>query len=187
MLGDNAEHCRLTPGTSLYRDTWWGATSLGTEAAPWGSPLRWDEQSLPQKRASYKTRWEDPVGLDVNWVKSKVRFTYDQSNSRVYYQSGSVENHWLIASGWLHNSDDLTSSWYYRDGNQRVVVEGDDHFWNPVFCNETLGVPVTDHVYYEDNRVVGTWSGIAWGQSNSWVTGFCANLLLHEEYVLEVN
>ena len=26
-----------------------------------------------------------------------------------------------------------------------------------------------------------------WGQSNSWVTGFCANLLLHEEHVLEVN
>ena len=54
-------------------------------------------------------------------------------------------------------------------------------------CATTGHLLVTDHVYYEDNSVVGTWSGTAWGQSNSWVTGFCANLLLHEEHVLEVN
>ena len=123
----------------------------------------------------------------MNWVKSKVRFRYDSAASRVYYQSGSVENHWLIAYGWLHDSDDLISSWYYRDGAQRVVVEGDDEFRNHVFCHATLGVPITDRVYYRDNRIVGTSSGTAWGESNSWVTGFCANLLLHEEHVLQIN
>ena len=127
------------------------------------------------------------MGWDVNWVKSNVHFAYYSPSSRVYYRSGSVSNHWLIASGWVHDWDYFDSSWHYMDGQSRVAVDGDSHFTNSVFCNHNFNIPITDHVYYRDNRVVGTWLGTAWGDSDTWVSGTCATLLLHDEYVLEIH
>jgi hypothetical protein len=43
---------------------------------------------LPSDDASFKTRWEDPVNLDVNWVKSWVEWEYDAPNSKVYIWMG---------------------------------------------------------------------------------------------------
>ena len=149
-------------------------------------PLLPSGSGLPSKTAWHKVIWEDPVSLDVNWVESRVEWEYDTPNARVYYLSGLSSSYWLTPSGWVRDLNYSNSEWYYLDNQGRVAIETAEHFSNDIFCDLFHNDPLTnfppDHAYYPDIKIVGSWTGGYWFQSNSTVSGPCS-WLLHKEYV----
>ena len=141
---------------------------------------------LPSNTAWHKVIWEDPVQLDVNWVESRVEWEYDAPHARVYYVNGLSSSYWYTPSGWVRDLNYSNSEWYYLDNQERVAVETAEHFSDDIFCDLFHNDPLTnfppDHAYYPDIKIVGSWTGGYWFQSNSTVSDPCS-WLLHKEYV----
>ena len=47
--------------------------------------------SLPSRTKTFKATWEDPIQLDVNWQKTKIKWEYDAQNNVVNYLSGQCK------------------------------------------------------------------------------------------------
>ena len=51
---------------------------------------------LPDATVWVKSVVEEPLNIDVNWVRTKVTFSYDTEADLVFYQSGEVKSKWLL-------------------------------------------------------------------------------------------
>lgn len=125
-----------------------------------------------EKRCWFRSRIEEPVNIDVNWVESKVRWRYDTVAGRVYHVSNEVADYWFFPSGWQKDDSYYRAVWYYRDNQSRVVVDADDHFFNNIFCPSIFGGPPTD-AYYRNNRIEGRSDGSSSGDATVWLSGGC--------------
>ena len=126
--------------------------------------------------AKFRTTWEDPPNLDVNWVESMVKWRNDTENDVVVYDSGKCSWYWLWITGW---TDEGGSCWWsYEDSNQWLVMVDTIHdFDNTSFpCPDGLGLGFGAATNYDPNRVGGSLYG-SWGTSTTTATGDCAYLL----------
>ena len=124
--------------------------------------------------ARFKTIWEDPPNLDVNWVRSEVEWLTD--GGEVFYTGGECELHWVP---WWSNEGGQACTWYYNSDNTQVMVKKPSHgFENTTFyCgNNNYGAETS----YTNNIVGGTTVG-SWGNSTTSASGDCAWLLSSSE------
>ena len=135
---------------------------------------------LPDRTVWVKSTVEDPVQLDVNWVRTTVSFAYDNDTGVVFYQSGECKAKWLSASGWERDEDYADCHWYYSDNQSKVTVSADEHFTNDDFCRVLLKQYGTDHVYHNNVVVTGNSDGSADGDVDIDIFGPCGNLLTPE-------
>ena len=88
--------------------------------------------SLPSKTKTFKATWEDPIQLDVNWQKTKIKWEYDAQNNIVNYVSGKCKWWWLTLTGCSADSD--KECWHYSKANgSQHVVEASRGFTNKAF------------------------------------------------------
>ena len=122
--------------------------------------------------AYFRTIWEDPINIDVNWVESMVKWWNDTTNEVVVYDSrSSCSWDWLALSGWTDEGG--TCTWEYVANQSQVTVTKVHDFDNTSFpCIAGFGVATN----YDPNVVGGTLVS-SWGTSTTMASGDCAFLL----------
>ena len=119
--------------------------------------------------ARFRTTWEDPPNLDVNWVQAEVEWL--TSNGEVFLSGGECEWYWLP---WWTDEGGQACTWSYNSDNTQIIVKKPTHgFENTSF---ECGVGAGAETSYTNNRVGGTTSG-SWGSSTTSASGDCAWLL----------
>ncbi len=125
--------------------------------------------------AKFTTTWEDLAGIDVNWVRSEVKWTVD--DGQVTFRSGQCQLYWRSGTGWRKGTSDACASEYLGGQTQIVVNRAYQEFNNNVFpCPTISGVGAGADTAYFDNKVGGTTIG-SWGRSTTRASGDCAYLL----------
>jgi hypothetical protein len=126
-----------------------------------------------------KTRFEDPVGIDVNSVRNNVSWTWNGSS--VSNGSCSANYGWLSGDGWgLHENN-----FYCRYDGSPTQVDSSSyaHFKNGIFC-----VGFDTDVYYNRNHAYGRRNGDLVGAWNTSKSGPCSGLLsVHNQTVRTQN
>lgn len=119
----------------------------------------------------FRTIWEDPVKLNVNWVRDNLSYSYN--GSTVSWISGDDERWWLSGTGWWEQDHSINS--YYGSGNTSVTVSTDSHFMNQTFC---VANPTTE-VFYNGNKITGHKDGSITVGVDTNATGGCSSWLSH--------
>lgn len=128
-----------------------------------------DAQIMATKTRTYRTKWVDPVKLQVNKVETTLRWNYN--GTRVTSYTASDYRQWLSATGWREMSHSLTHS-FLNNKNARANTTA--RMNNNKFC---VANPNTN-VYYNNNRVTGYFNGSAAGSIGStYANGGCSSWL----------
>ncbi len=146
---------------------------------------------FPSATASFLTRYEDPVGADVNWARSTVVWQYDEPNNMVYPTDHECDEDHLELTGWYISVPMSCTSDNFSGGHSGSIsyekTSARIHFRNysfPCIPIGSLGFIVRGaSTHYEDNWVKGTSNGGSQGGSYTWTSGLC-DWLLHKETVL---
>lgn len=128
---------------------------------------------MAQAASSSKTAWvkhgyEDPPGLDVNWTKANVSWSYDGNCvNNSWNHTGSSYHLWV--TGWTRdyiNWNQFTNCSYAR-------TQVNAQFHNSGFC---FSQPTT-YTKYHSTRIYGYWNGTYGYNNTSSKWGGCTNLL----------
>ena len=127
---------------------------------------------------------EDPIQLDVNWVKLTLNFEYDEDANKVCYLSGECRSQWLEKTGWERDEDYATCEWSYSHNQSRVSIVASERFTNSEFCKRApTGGPGADHCYHDDVTATGYSHGYCSGDGDVTISGPCDHLL-DDEFVV---
>lgn len=137
-------------------------------------------RALSTHSAGYsKTRFEDPVGIDVNSVKNSVDWTWN--GSTVSAATCSYNYGWLSGDGWGLHENNFTC--LYNSGPTQVDSSSYVHYKNGIFC-----VGFDTDVYYDRNHGIGRANGDLVGTWNTSKSGPCSGLLsVHNQVVRTLN
>ncbi|MGN7313534.1 hypothetical protein ACTHQ4_20825 [Alkalicoccobacillus gibsonii] len=117
---------------------------------------------------TYRTKWVDPVKLQVNKVETTLKYTYN--GTRVTSYTASDYRQWLTASGWRSMSHTLSHQFL---NNKNARANTTTRMNNNKFC---VANPNTN-VYYNNNRVTGYFNGSAAGSVSTYANGGCSSWL----------
>ena len=120
--------------------------------------------------ARFRTIWEDPPNIDVNWVQSEVEWLTD--DGEVFYSGGECDWYWLP---WWSDEGGGACTWYYNSDNTQIMVKKPSHgFENTTFpCGDGNFGAETSYT----NNIVGGTTVSSWGSSTTSASGDCAWLL----------
>jgi len=126
-----------------------------------------------------KTRFEDPVGIDVNSVKNSVDWVWNGSS--VSNGSCSYNYGWLSGDGWgLHENNFFCR---YDGSPLQLHSSSYAHFKNGIFC-----IGFDTNTYYNRNNAYGKRNGTLVGTWNTSKSGPCSGLLsVHNQVVRTLN
>ena len=140
--------------------------------------------SLPSRTKTFKATWEDPIQLDVNWQKTKIKWEYDAQNNIVNYLSGQCRWWWRSSTGWTADSDKECTH-YSKANNSQHIVEASRGFTNTVFVCSPSWNPdliLQGAQTRMDNQTVTAYSNGGYsGDVDFSKSGECAWLLESEE------
>jgi hypothetical protein len=126
-----------------------------------------------------KTRFEDPVGIDVNSVKNTVNWYWNGSsvsNGTCSYAYG-----WLSGDGWGLKENNFFCR--YDGSPTQVHSSSYVHYKNGIFC-----IGFDTHTYYDRNNAYGRRNGDLVGAWNTRKSGPCSGLLsVHNQTVRTLN
>lgn len=122
------------------------------------------------------TRWIDPVGITVNYVKDTINWNWDWNY--VYPNWANDYHWWYLTTHWY----DVTWNYLFRaytEGYpvQDIVAETYDHMENDWFMGTTT------NVYYQPNFVEAYPGGASVGTVHTWDDGLIY-WMLHYETIL---
>jgi hypothetical protein len=126
-----------------------------------------------------KTRFEDPVGIDVNSVKNAVDWVWNGSS--VSNGSCSYAYGWLSGDGWgLHENNFFCR---YDGSPLQLHSSSYVHYKNGIFC-----IGFDTDTYYNRNNAYGQRNGTLLGTWNTSKSGPCSGLLsVHNQVVRTLN
>jgi hypothetical protein len=127
----------------------------------------------------YKSRFEDPVGIDVNSVRNNVNWYWN--GSTVFNAFCAYSYGWYSPSGWQLKENNFFCR--YENSQTQVRSSSYAHFRNGVFC-----LTIDTHTYYDRNNAYGRYNGYLVGQVNWRKSGGCTGLLsFHTQLVRTLN
>ena len=118
-------------------------------------------------QAYIKVTWWDPVGIDVNHVRSILNWTWGQ-NGCIVGSTASSATYAQTATGWSR----YAWNWWKETSCQQHYTRTDADFTNPVFC------PPVTQTHYRNVWIRGGYQGGYGGNLDStWASGSCTGLL----------
>jgi hypothetical protein len=119
-------------------------------------------------QAYIKVTWWDPVGIDVNHVRSILNWTWGQ-NGCIVGSTASSAIYSQTATGWSN----YAWNWWKETSCQQHYTRTNADFRNPVFCGG-----VTTYTHYRNVWLRGGYQGGFGGNLDStWADGGCSGLL----------
>lgn len=116
----------------------------------------------------HRTKWVDPVNLQVNKVETEMTYNYDGTSVTSYTSRDRRE--WLSLTGWSETSHNLSHSFV---GGRNARAETQSTMSNSSFC---IGQPTTN-VYYNTNNLTVYFNGSAAGGVSTYASGGCSSWL----------
>lgn len=119
-------------------------------------------------QAYIKVTWWDPLGIDVNHVRSILNWTWGQ-NGCIVGSTASSAIYSQLATGWSN----YYWNWWKETSCQQHYTRTDADFQNPIFCGGS-----TTYTHYRNVWIRGGYQGGYGGNLDStWANGGCVSLL----------